>query len=165
VKPKGLVRVGNFNRVFPLRIDSKFRYRNRVVNSIQLTELAQRYARAWCSHVPEDVARFYADDGSLAVNDDPPAVGRSAITQVAHDFMSAFPDLTVTMDQMVSTPEGVRFHWTLAGTNNGPGGTGNRVRISGYELWQLDCDGLISQSKGHFDSADYERQLKCGNAN
>ena len=134
------------------------------MNSILLTELAQSYAEAWCSHVPEEVASFYAEDGSLAVNDDPPAVGRSAIAQVAHTFMSAFPDMTVTMDKVAGTPEGIRFHWTLAGTNNGPGGTGNRVRISGYELWQLDRYGLISQSKGNFDSADYERQLKCGNA-
>jgi hypothetical protein len=34
---------------------------------------------------------------------------------------------------------------------------GKRVRISGYELWQLDNDGLIQESKGHFDGAEYER--------
>jgi predicted ester cyclase len=133
------------------------------MNSTRLTKFARSYAEAWCSHVPERVANFFAENGSFAVNGDPPALGRSAITQVAHGFMSAFPDMTVTMDQLASTPEGIRFHWTLAGTNNGPGGTGNRVRISGYELWHLDRDGLISQSKGHFDSADYERQLKCSN--
>jgi hypothetical protein len=37
-----------------------------------------------------------------------------------------------------------------------------RVRISGYELWKIDNDGLIAESKGHFDSAEYERQLKQG---
>lgn len=46
--------------------------------------------------------------------------------------------------------------------NTGPGGTGNRVRISGYEEWQLDKDGLIGNSKGRFDSAKYDRQLKHG---
>jgi hypothetical protein len=45
------------------------------------------------------------------------------------------------------------FHWTLTGTNTGPGGTGKRVRISGYELWQFDHAGLIAESKDHFDSA------------
>lgn len=39
-------------------------------------------------------------------------------------------------------------------------GTGKSVRISGYELWQFDNDGLIENSKGHFDSAEYERQLR-----
>jgi hypothetical protein len=31
--------------------------------------------------------------------------------------------------------------------------------ISGYELWNIDNDGLIAESKGHFDTAEYERQL------
>ena len=35
-----------------------------------------------------------------------------------------------------------------------------RVRISGYERWQFDNAGLIAESKGHFDSTEYERQLK-----
>jgi hypothetical protein len=48
----------------------------------------------------------------------------------------------------------------LIGTNTGPGGTGNKVRISGYELWKIGDDGLIAESQGHFDAADYERQLK-----
>jgi len=34
--------------------------------------------------------------------------------------------------------------------------------MSGYEEWQLNEDGLIARSKGHFDSAEYERQLKQG---
>jgi hypothetical protein len=38
----------------------------------------------------------------------------------------------------------------------------NVVRISGYELWKIDNDGLIAESKGHFDRAEYERQLKGG---
>jgi hypothetical protein len=32
--------------------------------------------------------------------------------------------------------------------------------ISGYELLKMDNDGLIAESKGHFDVAEYERQLK-----
>jgi hypothetical protein len=68
----------------------------------------------------------------------------------------------VTGDKIMHDEEGTKFHWTLTGTNTGPGGTRKRVRISGYELWQLDKDGLIENSKGHFDSAEYERQLKHG---
>ena len=37
-----------------------------------------------------------------------------------------------------------------------------RVRISGYERWQFDNAGLIGESNGHFDSAEYELQLKHG---
>ena len=125
-------------------------------------DFAQRYAGAWCSQDPERVAAFYAENGSLSVNDGPLAVGRAAIAREAQAFMTTFPDMIVTMDKLVRDEEGTKFHWTLTGTNTGPGSTGKRVRISGYELWKIDNDGLIGESKGHFDSAEYERQLKDG---
>jgi predicted ester cyclase len=127
-----------------------------------LSEFGRRYARAWCSQNPESVASFFAEAGSLRVNEDIPAVGRAAITEVARGFMTAFPDMTVTMDNLILGPRRVVFHWTLTGTNTGPGGTGKRVRISGFEEWRIDADGLIAESKGHFDSADYQRQLERG---
>jgi uncharacterized protein (TIGR02246 family) len=128
----------------------------------QVTAFAKRYAEAWCSQNPESVAAFFAENGSLSVNDGPPARGRAAIAEEARGFMTTFPDMIVTMDNVTRDSDGTRFHWTLIGTNSGPGGTGKRVRISGYELWRIDNDGLIGESKGHFDSAEYERQLKEG---
>jgi predicted ester cyclase len=135
----------------------------------ELTRFAKRYAEAWCSQNPENVAVFFAESGSLSVNDGTPAVGRAAIAEIARGFMHDFPDMTVTFDKLErSTPHGGRsscdavFHWSLTGTNTGPGGMGKRVRISGYELWKIDNKELIAESKGHFDSAEYERQLKDG---
>lgn len=52
------------------------------------------------------------------------------------------------------------YHWTLVGTNAAPNGTGNRVQISGYEDWRFGQDGLVAESKGHFDAAEYRRQLE-----
>jgi len=127
-----------------------------------LTDFASRYAEAWCSQNPESVAAFFAENGSLRVNDGPAAVGRAAIAEVAQDFMRDLPDMIVTMDDVTYESDGTKFHWTLTGTNTGPSGTGKHLRISGYELWKLDPDGLIVESKGHFDSAEYERQLKPG---
>jgi predicted ester cyclase len=129
------------------------------MTSDELTRFAQRYAEAWCSQNPESVAAFHAVSGSLQVNDGPPAVGRTAIAEEARGFMRAFPDMVVTFDKLEPDSNGTVFHWTLSGTNTGAGGTGKRVRISGYELWKID-NGLIAESKGHFDAAEYERQLK-----
>jgi steroid delta-isomerase-like uncharacterized protein len=128
----------------------------------KLKEFANRYAKAWCSQNPESVAAFFAERGSLSINNGPLAVGRAAIAREAQAFMTTFPDMVVTMDKLVRDEEGTKFHWTLTGTNTGPGGTGKRVRISGYEHWKIDNAGLIAESKGHFDSAEYERQLKHG---
>ena len=132
----------------------------RVNDLARVTTFAKRYAEAWCSQNPESVAAFFAENGSLRVNDGPPAVGRAAIAEVARGFMRDLPDMIVTMDDVTLESDARKFHWTLTGTNTGPGGTGKRLRISGYELWKIDNDGLIAESKGHFDSAEYERQLK-----
>jgi predicted ester cyclase len=131
-----------------------------LMNSENLSEVAKRYTEAWCSHNPENVAAFFAENGSLKVNDEAPAVGRAAIAAIARAFMRDFPDMIVTFDRLKSHGDQREFHWTLAGMNTGPGGTGNRVRISGYELWKIGNDGLIAESSGHFDAAEYERQLK-----
>jgi predicted ester cyclase len=127
-----------------------------------LTKFATRYAEAWCSQNPASVAAFFAENGSLSVNDGPPAVGRAAIVEIARGFMRDFPDMIVTFNKLEPQSNVITFHWTLVGTNTGPGGTGKRVRISGYELWEIDNDGLIVESKGHFDAAEYQRQLKLG---
>ena len=153
----------------------------------ELTKFAKRYAEAWCSQNPESVAAFFAERGSISINDGPPAVGRAAIASEAQAFMTTFPDMVVTIDKVSHDSDGTRFHWTLRGTNTGPCGTGKPVRISSYELWKIDNgtggsgatwtgkpervgeqggesinDGLIAESKGYFDSAEYERQLKHG---
>lgn len=126
------------------------------MTSDQLKNFAERYAEAWCSRDPEKVAAFYAEGGLISVNGGPP----TPIAEVARGFFLAFPDTVVTFDKLENTPAGIEFHWTFTGTNTGPGGTGNKVRISGYELWKMDDHGLIAESKGHFDTADYERQLR-----
>jgi len=124
-----------------------------------LTDLATRYAAAWSSQSPVSLASFYAEDGSLTVNAGAPSVGREAIRATAEGFMTAFPDMVVVMDSVIGEEHYAVFHWTWTGTNTGPGGTGRAVRISGYEEWTLDTDGLIAESKGHYDEAEYQRQM------
>jgi uncharacterized protein (TIGR02246 family) len=129
---------------------------------VQVRDIARRYTAAWNSQDPSQVAAFYAPHGSLRVNDADPAVGRSAVTEVGRGFMTAFPDLQLTMDDVRMEGERAIYHWTLTGTNTGPGGTGHPVRFSGFEVWDLGADGLIAESQGHFDEASYQHQLKHG---
>jgi hypothetical protein len=124
---------------------------------------AKSYAQAWCSQNPDFVALFYAENCSLNINNSTPSVGRTAIAKSAKAFMENFPDdMVVAFDKLVKTPMGTEFHWTLTGTNTGPNSTGKKVNISGFELWQLDENGLIKESKGSFDTEEYSRQIKYG---
>ena len=132
------------------------------IEPAQLGDLAKRYTAAWCSNDPASVAAHYSPEGSLTINEGAPSVGRAAITEAARSFMTAFPDLQVLMDDLLVEGGSTVYRWTLIGANTGPGGTGRGVRISGFEEWKIGDDGLIAESRGHFDSADYQRQLEQG---
>jgi len=128
----------------------------------KIRQLATKYTAAWCSQDAGSVAAFFAERGSLRINDGSPHVGRAAITEAAQGFMSAFPDMVVTMDDLSVDRSHAVYRWTLTGTNDGPGGTGRAVRIRGYEEWTIGEDSLIAESRGHFDEDDYRRQLADG---
>jgi len=125
----------------------------------QLRDFATRYTAAWCSQNPETVAAFFSPNGSLKINDAAPSVGSAALIEAARSFMTAFPDLKISMNDVIPRGPRVEYHWTLEGTNTGPGGTGKKVHITGYEEWKFGVNGLIEDSLGHFDAADYARQL------
>lgn len=74
--------------------------------------------------------------------------------------MTAFPDMINAIDSLITNPNGTEFHWTLTGTNAGPGGTGNKVKVSEFKVWKFSEDGLIQKTIGSFDAAEYNIQLK-----
>ena len=120
---------------------------------------ARSYTDAWCSGEPARVVEHFAPGATIAVNGAAP----TPIRGVAESFMAAFPDMELRMgDVVIRDDDVVEYHWTLVGTNTGPGGTGNRVRISGFEEWTIGDNGLIAESQGHFDQAEYDRQLEHG---
>jgi len=127
-----------------------------------LRAFATDYSAAWSSQDPQRVAAFFAVEGALRINEGDASVGRDAIAAAAQGFMTALPDMVVAMDSIRVEPNLIEFHWTLVATNTGPGGTGNAVRVSGFEEWTIDSDGLIAASQGHFPDAEYARQLEHG---
>jgi hypothetical protein len=131
------------------------------MDSTTLNDFAASYTAAWCSQSAARVASFFAEKGSLTINGGDPAVGRRAIAGAAQGFMTAFPDLVIHKDGVYIAGTEITYHWTLTGTNTGPGGTGRFVRVSGFERWRFGPDGLIVESKGYFDTADYQRQLSA----
>lgn len=121
----------------------------------QIEELARSYTGAWCSRDPARVAAHYAPGATIAINGGEPA----AIAEVAAAFVAAFPDIEVFMDELVIAEDAVEYRWTFTGTS---AETGKWVRIPGFEEWTVDADGLIAESRGHYDQAEYNRQLQEG---
>ncbi len=170
----GVPRTNNIDNFTLIKEDGDWKFLNLSFTNRQLPEesrkynseiFARSYVQAWGSKRPDFVASYFAEDGSIRVNEGEPAIGRDAITKFAEGFMTDLPDMIVQYDSLVSKTDGTEFHWTLFATNSGPGGTGNKVKVSGYEFWQLDEKGFIKNSQGHFPTEEYNRQLEFGTDN
>ena len=122
----------------------------------QIEQLARAYTEAWCSRDPARVAGHCVPGGTIAINGGDP----SRINEVAAGFVAAFPDIQVFMDDLVLREDDtVEYRWTFTGTS---AETGKSVRLPGYEEWTIARDGLIAMSRGHYDEAEYDRQLQHG---
>jgi nuclear transport factor 2 (NTF2) superfamily protein len=116
---------------------------------------AESYTNAWCSHDPARVAAHYTADGTIAINGGDAA----PIREVAQSFIDEFPDIRVFTDDVVLKDGEAEYHWTFTGTH---AGTGKPVRISGFEEWTFADDGRVVRSLGHYDQAEYDRQVEHG---
>ncbi|WP_082960172.1 ester cyclase [Maribacter hydrothermalis] len=170
----GVSKTNNIDNFTLIKEDGEWKFINVSYTNTTLPEelqkfdiaiFAKSYAQVWCSQRPKFVSYFFAEDGVLQINDGIPAEGTEAITNVAKSFMETFPDMVVSMDSLATKNDKTKFHWTLTGTNNGPDGTGNKVRINGFEEWTINEEGLIQESKGYFDEKEYKRQLEFGTDN
>ncbi len=124
-----------------------------------IRKFAIQYTQAWCARSSKQVASCFSHDASSIINDGEPARGRDAIAEAMQAFFADFPDLVLHMDDIRSGGNKAIFLWTLEGTNSGPGGAGNAVKISGWQNWRLSDELLITEADGGYDAEDYDRQL------
>lgn len=121
--------------------------------------IAQDYANAWSSGDPKAVASYYAENGNIVINSGDPIVGRDAIAEMAAGFYAEFPGLDVLLDHLRVAGNHVMFGWVLEGTH---AETKNKVRVSGWEEWDLDDDLKVASSRGWYDAEEYDRQIAEG---
>ena len=108
------------------------------MDTAQLRALATQYTAAWCSQNASSVAAFFAEGGTLK------------ITAAAQHFMTAFPDMVVTMNGISLNGEHAVYRWTMTGTHTGvleflgipP--TGRPVTMSGQEIFRA-VDGRFAE--------------------
>ena len=97
------------------------------------------------------------------------AIGRPDITGELFGSLIVVDSrqLDVTQDS-VDSIDGVyslrspAFNFQLQLYREAAGVNGTPDRISGFESWQFGGNGLIAASQGHFDAAEYVRQLEHG---
>ena len=127
-----------------------------VLEQDRIRDLARSYTEAWCSRDPARVAAQYVPGGMITIN----GGNAAGIAEVAESFIAAFPDIEVFMDDLVLREDGVvEYRWIFTGTS---AVTGKRVRVPGFEEWTIAPGGLIAESRGHYDQAEYDRQVQHG---
>ncbi len=118
--------------------------------------IAEDHCAAWTSGDAELVANRYATTTSFGMNHGDPMTTRAEIADMASGFMADFPGLTLTCDTVLVADRHMVYAWTFEGRHKE---TGNAIRFSGWEEWDLDDDLEVVKSLGWYDVADYERQV------
>ncbi|MEX0790447.1 MAG: ester cyclase [Actinomycetota bacterium] len=78
-------------------------------------------------------------------------------------FRSAFPDVSLVMEEMLAEGNLVAFRFTMSGTHRGPyqgiEPTGRRISVPGLDLVRLQ-DGLLTEHWGGADLNSLKGQLE-----
>lgn len=82
------------------------------------------------------------------------AQGREGVKQFFTYFFSAFPDLQLTVEDILADEDRVVTRWTMRGTHQGEffgiPATGRQVAVTGMDIWRI-ADGKAAE---HWDSID-----------
>ncbi|NOC83162.1 nuclear transport factor 2 family protein [Ruegeria sp. HKCCD6428] len=118
--------------------------------------IAQDHCAAWTNQAPGAVAGRYAELAIMIMNGGDPMRSRTEIGDMAAGFMADFPDLVLSLDTVLVADHHMVYAWTFEGHHKE---TGNHVRFSGWEEWDLDDNLNVTKSLGWYDGVDYERQV------
>lgn len=99
------------------------------------------------------------EDGQIVINRGEPWKSRARIAEMAAGFFADVPDLVLRCDDLRCAGGHVLYVWTFPGHH---AQTRNRLKVAGWEEWELDAELKVTSSLGWFDSAAYERQVQAG---
>ena len=127
-----------------------------VISQASIAKFSEEYTAAWNSKSAEAVASFYAEDGEIVINRGDPWTGRARVAEMASGFYADVPDLTLVCDDIRFTGDHAIYVWTFTGHD---AGTGNPLKIRGWEEWDIGTNLKVQASRGWFDADDYARQV------
>ena len=94
-----------------------------------------------------------------------PLKGRQAVENHIREIRQAFPDLTVSVDEMFAEDNRIVVKWSWTGTHKGRLGdiqpTGKRVRQDGVDIMHLNKDNKIAEAYCIADALMLLRQIEA----
>jgi steroid delta-isomerase-like uncharacterized protein len=112
----------------------------------------------------EEIVDASAPDNEF-LPDDPPAKLTETFKVTFSEARQAFPDMRVTVEDMIAESDTVAARITMRGTHLGEfmglAPTGKRVEVRAMDMFRI-ADGKIVEHWGHADNpADYLRARGC----
>ena len=84
--------------------------------------------------------------------------------EAVHAEKKAFPDLRMSVEQMLAEGDKVAVLWTFRGTHTGPGyeglpATGTRVELRGITIWRIVNGRIVEEWSSFSETAAYLRMF------
>jgi steroid delta-isomerase-like uncharacterized protein len=118
---------------------------------------------AWNAHDPDKVESFYTSDcEEIDVAAREPFRGSAMIRKLMKYYLRGFPDVVVSMDELICNGDQAALVWTFRGTHQGrfmnipP--TGRRVEVRGTTTFTV-CEGRIHRVLRIWDLAGLLRGI------
>jgi steroid delta-isomerase-like uncharacterized protein len=128
-----------------------------------ILQIVTELVRAWNDHDVDGVQRCYAPDcEEVDVALAEPQRGSHTIRKLMKYYLRAFPDVHVTVDQVICSDSQAALLWTWHGTHRGrfmnipP--TGRRVSVRGTTMMTI-CNGRIQRVERVWDVAGLLRGI------
>jgi steroid delta-isomerase-like uncharacterized protein len=117
----------------------------------------------WHKGNPDAVEEFLDDNYVRHVSPTSPPIGRQDQIDRLKGFRSAFPDIKITVEDVVASGDRVAFRSTMRGTHQGEflgvAAAGTQVEVHLLDLWRIS-EGRVIEQWGGPDIFDLLRQLE-----
>jgi len=118
------------------------------------------FKEIWCDHDESAIDRYIAADA--AGNDPGFGIGRESFRKQWKKWLIGFPDICLSVEELVAEGDTVVSRWTLTGTHTGPylgvAPTGKKVKVSGMSLDHLK-DGVVVAGCDRWDNLGFRQQI------
>ncbi len=126
----------------------------------------RHYDESWNQQDEDAVDEIFAEDFVGYSSGSPePIKGREGVKQSLEGYLSAFPNLQMTIEETVADDDKVAVRWFAEGTHNGDflgmPPTGKDVEVGGIDIFTV-VDGQIKEAHGLYDHAGMMQQLGAG---
>jgi steroid delta-isomerase-like uncharacterized protein len=128
-----------------------------------LINIVKAHYDAWNARDYDAISRGLSGDFLFESDAVPaPVRGREGMKQFARTYLTAFPDLRFTIQEIIESGGTVVAEWTATGTQRGElyglPPTGRYATVRGCNIYHFDGDEAI-RSRSFWDTATLMRQL------